>query len=102
MRQPNTYYTMQKNIAVLLCSMFIAFGLASCSLSLPVAATSNPVGTKTGTSKATVILGMGTGGDASALAAARSAGITRIATVDLRRGTFLGIVTTYTCTVNGE
>lgn len=85
----------------------ITFGLlfSSCSLTVPVAATSNPVGSKVGSAKTTRILGafFPDGGDASIQTAARNGGITRISTVDFRTSiVFLSFVITHETIVTGE
>jgi hypothetical protein len=77
--------------------------LASCSITGPVAATSNPVGSKVGTSKATVYLGvLAFGQDCSILSAAKAGGITKISTVDLKTSNILYLITTYETIVTGE
>lgn len=77
--------------------------LASCSLTLPVAATSNPVGSKVGTSSATGYLGiLFFGADASIQTAAKNGGITKISTVDIKQSTILGLIYTYETIVTGE
>lgn len=65
-------------------------------------ATSNPAGTKVGSSSATGILGLVVTGDASIQTAARSAGIQKISHVDTEKSSILGIYTTYTTIVYGE
>ena len=77
--------------------------MSSCSLTLPVSATSNPVGTKVGTAKATGYLGvLFFNADASIQRAAKNGGITRISTVDIKSGTILGLIVTYETIVTGE
>ncbi len=77
--------------------------LASCSLTLPVAATSNAVGSKVGTSKATGYLGiLFFDQDASIRAAAKNGGITKISTVDIKSTSLLNIIVTYETVVTGE
>jgi len=88
---------------VLLIVLATAGMMASCSLTLPVAATSNPVGSKVGTASGTGFLGvLFFGADASIQTAAKNAGITKISTVDLKRSDILGIITTYETIVTGE
>jgi hypothetical protein len=88
-------------IAAIMLSM-IAF-LSSCSLTLPVAATSNPIGSKIGTAKATGFLGvLFFDQDASIQTAAKNGGITKVATVDIKQGNILGIVVTYETIVTGD
>lgn len=77
--------------------------LASCSVTLPVNATSNEVGSKVGTAKATGFLGIFFfNQDASIRTAAQNGGITKISTVDIKRGNVLGIVNTFETIVTGE
>lgn len=78
--------------------------LASCSLTVPVTATSNPVGSKVGTAKSTQILGFFfDGGDLSIQSAAKNGGITKISTVDFKRQlVFLYLVVGYETIVTGE
>lgn len=85
---------------------FVAAGLlflSSCSIIVPVAATSNPVGTKVGTSKATVYLGVfAFDQDASIQTAAKNGGIKTISTVDMKQGNVLGLIWTYETIVTGN
>lgn len=77
--------------------------LASCSIKLPVAATSNTIGSKTGSAKATCYLQvLCFNQDASIATAAKNGGITKVSTVDITHTSILGIVVTYTTTVTGE
>ena len=85
------------------CALFSIAALSSCSLTLPVAATSNPVGAKVGTSKAAIFLSVLVfNGDASIQTAAKNGGITRISTVDLKQTNILGLYGTAECIVTGE
>lgn len=77
--------------------------MSSCSLTLPVAATSNPVGTKVGEAKATGFLGvLFFDADASIRTAAKNGGITKISTVDIKQENVLNLIVTYTTIVTGE
>ena len=77
--------------------------LSSCSLTQPVSASSNPVGSKVGTATGTCFLGyLCFGADASIQSAAKNGGITKVSTVDLKTNNLLGIIVTYTCIVTGE
>jgi len=77
--------------------------MSSCSLTLPVAATSNPVGTKVGEAKATGYLGvLFFDADASIRTAAKNGGITKISTVDIKQENVLNLIFTYTTIVTGE
>ncbi|RYZ22854.1 MAG: hypothetical protein EOO16_07460 [Chitinophagaceae bacterium] len=76
---------------------------ASCSLTKPVSASSNPIGSKVGKASGTCFLGaLCFGADASIQTAAKNGGITKVSTVDLQTNNILGIVITYTCIVTGE
>ena len=84
-------------------SLALAFAFSSCALTLPVAATSNAVGTKVGTSTATGYLGvLFFDQDASIRTAAKNGGITRISTVDIKTSSILNLVITYETIVTGE
>jgi len=77
--------------------------MSSCSLTLPVAATSNPVGNKVGQATATGFFGvLFFDADASIRTAAKNGGITKISTVDIRQGNVLNLIVTYTTIVTGE
>lgn len=92
-----------KKIRTLLALVAVGFAMASCSLTLPVAATNNPVGSKVGTATATGYLGvLFFNADASIRTAARNGGITRISTVDIKQGNILGLIYTYETIVTGE
>ena len=83
----------------------IAMGalLSSCAITLPVNATSNPVGSKVGTAKATGYLGyIFFDQDASIQTAAKNGGITKISTVDIRQTNTLGIIVGYETIVTGN
>jgi len=94
---------MIKKIKTIAALVAVVAMLASCSLTLPVNATSNPVGSKVGTSKATGYLGvLFFNADASIRTAAKNGGITKISTVDVKQGNVLGIIVTYETIVTGE
>lgn len=81
----------------------IALCAASCSVTTPVAATSNPVGNKCGVAKTTTILSIfGGSADCGINKAAKNGGITRISHVDSYTRNYLGIVTIYGTRVYGE
>lgn len=76
---------------------------SSCSITMPVNATSNAVGSKTGTAKGTMFLHcLAFGADASIKTAAKNGNITKISTVDIKYSDVLGIVQTYETIVTGE
>ena len=77
--------------------------MSSCALTLPVNATSNPVGNKVGTAKATGYLGiLFFDADASISTAAKNGGITKISTVDIKQTSLLNLIVTYETIVTGE
>jgi len=80
--------------------MTISF--SSCSITMPVTATSNPVGSKVGKSTATVVLGFAFDEDASIKSAAKQGGISKISTVDIKTKSILGLVVTYETIITGE
>ena len=80
----------------------VAF-MSSCALTLPVTATSNPVGSKVGKATATgFFYALFFNADASIQLAAKNGGITKISTVDLKQTSILGILTNYETIVTGE
>jgi len=91
-------------------SLFISLAIASivflssCSITAPVTATSNPVGSKVGVAKTTQVLGFFfDGGDASIQTAAKKGGITKISTVDFKKTAgFLFLFNSYQTIVTGE
>jgi hypothetical protein len=85
--------------------MFIAVAalfLTSCKMTMPLTATSNPVGNKVGTAKATIIIGLFFNQDASIKKAAKAGGISKISTVDVKYTNILGIIQSYETIVTGE
>jgi len=77
--------------------------MTSCALTLPVNATSNPVGKKVGVSKATGYFGViFLDADASISTAAKNGGITKISTVDIKKTSLLNLIVTYETIVTGE
>lgn len=92
-----------KRFKLLAIAILGAILMASCSLTLPVNATSNAIGSKVGTATATgffYILFFDA--DASIQAAAKNGGITKISTVDTKFTNILGILTSYETIVTGE
>ena len=83
-------------------SIIIVALLSSCSITTPIAATSNPIGSKMGKSSGYCYFGMCFNVDASVMTAAKNGGITKISTVDYRRKNILGIVQIHECIVSGE
>ncbi len=81
----------------------VAALFASCAITLPVDATSNPIGSKVGTATATGFLGIFFfNADASIRTAAKNGGITKVATVDMKQTNVLGIIYTFETIVTGE
>lgn len=92
-----------KYLRTLLVVAVASIFFASCSVVMPVTATSNPVGSKVGTAKATAYLGvLFFNQDASIKRAAKNGGITKISTVDIEYGSILHIIDTYETIVTGE
>lgn len=93
---------MKKLIAI--AGVAATFALTSCSVTIPVAATSNPVGDKVGRAKTSAIIGLFfDGGDASIQTAAKNGGIKRISTVDFKQSVYLGyLYATYETIITGE
>lgn len=84
--------------------LFIAVAMLSgCALTLPVSATSNPVGKKIGTASGTGYFGfLFFNADASIRSAAKNGGITKISTVDIKQSNILGLIITYETIVTGD
>ncbi|KAB1066285.1 TRL-like family protein [Salibacter halophilus] len=94
---------MLRKIKALAAIVAVVGFMSSCSLTLPVDATSNPVGDKVGTAKATGFLHvLFFNQDASIQTAAKNGGISKISTVDIKQGDILGIIQTYETIVTGE
>ena len=92
-----------KKVKTIFALLAVVAMMSSCSLTLPVAATSNPVGNKVGEAKATGFLGvLFFDADASIRTAAKNGGITKISTVDIKQENLLNLIVTYTTIVTGE
>tara|TARA_B110000196_G_C20974722_1_gene580474 strand:+ start:175 stop:456 length:282 start_codon:yes stop_codon:yes gene_type:complete len=92
-----------KKLKIVITLGLVALFLTGCAITLPVAATSNAVGSKVGTSTATGYFGvLFFDADASIRSAAANGGITKISTVDVKVSTLLNIITTYECIVTGS
>lgn len=78
--------------------------LSSCSITVPIAATSNPVGSKVGIAKSTQVFGFfPDGGDLSIKTAAQNGGISKISTVDFKHSlVFFFVIQNYETIVTGE
>jgi hypothetical protein len=89
-----------KTISAIVASVAL---ISSCSITTPIGATGNPIGSKVGTATGTCYLNViCLGADASIQSAAKAGGITKISTVDMKRGDVLGIIQTYQTIVTGE
>ena len=89
-----------KTIAAMIAVMGM---MSSCALTLPVNATSNTIGSKVGTAKATGYLGfLFFDADASIRSAAKNGGITKISTVDIKSTSILNLIVGYETIVTGE
>lgn len=94
---------MMKKIKAVFALIAMAFVMSGCALTLPVDATSNPVGSKVGMAKASGFLGvLFFDQDASIRTAAKNGGITKISTVDIKQTSVLNLIVTYETIVTGE
>lgn len=94
-----------KKISLFVLVMICAATLFSCAtITTPVSATSNEMGSKVGVASGKTFLSI-FGGDtnSSIQEAAKNGGITKVSSVDFSYNPgILGIVQSYTCTVTGE
>lgn len=92
-----------KKVKTFFALLVVVVMMYSCALTLPVNATSNPVGNKVGTAKATGYLGViFLDADASIRTAAKNGGITKISTVDIKQTSLFNLIVTYETIVTGE
>ncbi len=92
-----------KKLMIFATALITSLILASCSITFPVTATSNSVGSKVGESTAVIYLGVFYfDADASIRTAAKNGGITKISTVDIKQFNVFNLYTTYTTIVTGE
>ena len=92
-----------KQIRTFALLIIAAILFSGCAVTLPVSATSNPMGKKVGTSSGTGYFGiLMFGVDASIRSAAKNGGITKISSVDFKSSNILGIVQTYETIVTGD
>ena len=92
-----------KKVKTIFALLAVVAMMSSCALTLPVNATSNPVGNKVGTATATGYLGiLFFNADASIRTAAKNGGITKISTVDIEQVNMLNIIWKYKTIVTGE
>lgn len=95
-----TYFNIMKK-ALFVMVAAIGMAMASCSTTVPITATSNPVGNKCGEATCTRILGFGGSADLGINKAAKNGGITKISHVDQYIKNYL-FVTKYGVRVYGE
>jgi len=92
-----------KNLKRIIAITAAGLMMTSCALTLPVNATSNAVGSKVGTAKATGYFGfLFFNQDASIKKAAKAGGISKISTVDIKTTSLLNLLVTYETIVTGE
>ena len=92
-----------KKLLVGAVAIVATMSLTSCSMTMPVAATSNPVGSKVGRASGNSYLYLLYFGlDASIQTAAKNGGITKISTVDIKRSDILGLIQTHEVIITGE
>lgn len=95
--------TLKNKILMVALVLSTAAFFTACSITYPVTATSNEIGSKVGTATATGFFHvLFFDQDASIQTAARNGNITRISTVDIKHGNILGIIVTYETIVTGE
>lgn len=101
-----------KKLNVLLAAAFVALTMTSCGggvsgaiytdIVTPVAATSNNVGTKVGSSQVAGYVGIVALGDGGIDAAAKNGNIKKISHVDVQTKSYVGVYTVQTYVVYGE
>jgi|WetSurMetagenome_2_1015567.scaffolds.fasta_scaffold1002613_1 hypothetical protein len=96
---------MKKFVALVAFAILVSL-VASCASTLPVAATSNPVGSKVGVASTTVLFYMfclDNSGNTGVQKAAEKGGIKKISTVDIKTEIlFPGVAIKRSCIVTGE
>ena len=99
-----TEETMRKVTMILLIILIGLAAMSCATYTIPVAATSNTMGSKVGVATGVTYLGyFGEDTQTGIQQAAANGGITNISSVDFSFNMgILGIVQTYTCTVTGE
>jgi hypothetical protein len=95
---------MKKLIVMMAALIAVCFLVVGCAtVTIPVAATTNPVGSKVGQASGKIWLGVFGTADAGIQAAARNGGIKNISTVDITQKLgILGLWIEYEATVTGE
>lgn len=99
------FYSMKLTFKAIAAIAVCALVSSCATISNPVAATGNPVGTKCGVAKSTIYLGLWSskGAENGIDKAAKDAGITKISHVDTyQKNYFFGIVTEQITKVYGE
>ena len=93
-----------KKLKVLFAAIVIGVLFTACSLTVPVSATSNEIGSKVGRATTTQVLGFfPDGGNAGIKTAAENGNITNVATVDFKESMILGpMVMRYETIVTGN
>lgn len=76
--------------------------LTSCTSTMPITATSNPVGNKCGEARSVRVLGMGGSSNNGINKAVKDGGITKISHVDYVKYNFLWLYSSFTTKVYGE
>lgn len=89
-------------VALFTIASFTSCGAFYVNETSPVAATSNPVGKKVGTSQSTNVLGIVFTGDGGINKAVKDGGIKKISHVDQNTTSVLGVFSTYKTIVYGE
>ena len=84
------------------CASTIPQGSFFTDVKVPVSAAEGVASLKTGKSQCKSFFGVVTVGDSSIETAKKNGGITKVATVDWKAKSILGIVGEYECTVKGE
>jgi ABC-type sugar transport system substrate-binding protein len=94
---------MKKTFFVMVIAAVCLLAAGCSSLTVPIAATANPAGSKIGRASGQIWFGFFGTADAGIQAAAKNGGITSISTVDLtKRNGFLGLWVEYEAVVTGE
>ena len=92
-----------KKLMLMVVTAMCLLAVSCATITQPVAATTNPVGSKVGQASGIIVLGAFGTADAGIQAAAKNGGITKISTVDLTKKLgILGLYMTYQATVTGE
>ena len=84
------------------CAMPYSPGAFYSNMDVPIEASGMEIGSKTGTSKMVNYAGVVAMGDASIIAAAKSAGIMKVKTIDVHYDSIMGIINTTTTTITGD